>query len=112
MLKALFTFYKTSYLNEVNCTEASPSVAFFDWIVPCFSDDHDVVKLLTFSLQPAEADLVPDILFEEESKKFEIEFEEYQQKLNLQKEEWTKQHPDQVPIWSVLFFFVSDKEAN
>jgi hypothetical protein len=53
---------------------------------------------LTFSLQPAEADLVPDILFEEESKKFEIEFEEYQQKLNLQKEEWTKQHPDQVPI--------------
>jgi hypothetical protein len=31
ILKIIFTFYKTSYLNEeVNCTEPSPSVS-----VPC-----------------------------------------------------------------------------
>jgi len=66
-----------------------------------YLDDHDVVRLSTYSLRSPEMALIPDNLNDAESKKFEQEFEEYQKKLAAQRETWAKENPEKV--WCTFF---------
>jgi mannose-binding lectin 1 len=60
------------------------------------ADDHDVLKLLTYSLHPPGSQ--PQVsagIADSEKERFAREYEQYKDKLEKQKEEYFKAHPDE-----------------
>ncbi|CAH1789645.1 unnamed protein product [Owenia fusiformis] len=58
------------------------------------ADDHDVLSILTHTLNEPSAPGAPGSVPEEERRKFEQEFNEYRDKLERAKDDYRKEHPD------------------
>ncbi|CAL8141990.1 unnamed protein product [Orchesella dallaii] len=57
------------------------------------ADDHDVQKVLTFSLHDDQSGQITDT-HQAEQQKFDQEFQRYQEELDKKKEEYIKEHPE------------------
>ncbi|XP_033109456.1 protein ERGIC-53-like [Anneissia japonica] len=78
------------------------------------ADDHDLLKFLTHSLTPpdAEEQVGDGHITEEERQKFKEEYEQYYQKLEKQREEYRQKNPDKNKDYDDLFEDQTSRELR